>query len=162
MSAALLPQQPDLRAFVVFNELPSGCIAHLVTDDRTLPVLRPGDTVVIDTADCEPTHRDLFVMDYGKGSERPRRVVVEMALRQHTNGTRSFNGWWSHPLYRPRSNEEAAEWAAAGRPMYFSDGPICSESASGMAYLRAAIVGRVIGILEPNFAEPMRQIGEVR
>ena len=160
--SALVPQQPTLRPFIVFDHLPAGCIAHLVTDRWSLPILRPGDTVIIDSADCEPTQRDLFVMDYGKSGDQPRRVVVEMELREHTNGKSEYLGWWSHPLNRPRSNVEAQAWWEARKPIYFSDGPICSENETGMAYLRDAIVGRIVGILEPRSAEPKRIAGEVR
>lgn len=160
MSTVLAPQQPDLRAFIVYDAAPRGWIAHLVTDDATAPILRPGDVALIDPAQRDPIQNELFLIVYGRGQPGERRAIVEMDCRSHFSGTHHFGGWWSHPYNRPRSFEESRRWIEERRRIRFSDGPIDAASPSGMAYLRNMLVGRVVGLLAPSFAEPMRQIGQ--
>jgi hypothetical protein len=44
----------------------------------------------------------------------------------------------------------------------FVDGPYDLEGEKNGDYLPSLLIGRVVGILEPRFAEPMRIAGEVR
>ncbi len=47
---AAAPQQPGLRAFLVYDRAPPDHLPFLVTDDDSAPVLRPGDTVLLSPA----------------------------------------------------------------------------------------------------------------
>lgn len=49
-------RQPDLRALMMFDTLPAGCIAHLVNDAHSMPHIRPGEFVVVDTTDRQVRH----------------------------------------------------------------------------------------------------------
>lgn len=161
MATILAAQQPDLRAFIMYDTAPRGWIPHLITDDEAAPILRPGDVVLIDPTQRDPIHRELFVIDYGRGQPGASRNVVEMKCQDHTDGRREFRGWWSHPYNRPRSRDESRRWIEERRRIRFSDGPIDAGNPDGMLYLRTKLVGRVVGLLSPSFTEPMRQIGNV-
>lgn len=64
MAAPLTPQQPGLRSFIVYNDLPDGCIAFEVPDNKTLPHVRAGEFVVIDPTDCDPAEGELFAITW--------------------------------------------------------------------------------------------------
>ncbi len=53
-----------LRALPTLDALPAGAIAHPVADTTAAPHLLPGDFAVVDTADREPTHGELYVIRY--------------------------------------------------------------------------------------------------
>lgn len=162
--SALVPQQPTLRAFVVFDTLPAGCIPFLVTDERTAPLLRPGDVAVIDTSERSPAEHELSLIRWNDG----RTTIVEAWTQPGRYGC-GPNGemidtrcWYVAAYDRPRTN---AHWCEAieARPLRwgFADGPYATEGPHAGALSRK-LVGRVVGILEPRFAEPMRTAGEVR
>lgn len=154
-------QQPDLRPFIVYDDAPIGCIAFVVADDETAPLLRPGDVVLIDTRDREPSDRDLFVIQWSSG----RRSIVETFLRQvryeqgsDAEAVESF-GWCVGAYSRPRSYAEIIAAARRGsfRPV---DGPYAAEGAMA-GYLQSKLIGRVVGLLQPPLQE-MKRIGRDR
>jgi hypothetical protein len=169
MATVLKPQQPDLRAFIVYDHAPAGCVPYLITNHDSAPLLRPGDVALIDTAQCDPAHGDLFVIEYGKGSPHPQKHVVEVMLRPRRYGCGSdrpgeyYDGvaWYTGAFVRPRSYEEymaRVENGTASNGGCMIDGPV-SDDEEGNAYMRDRPVGRVVGILQAANAEPLRQIG---
>jgi hypothetical protein len=168
-SALPTPQQPELRAFIVYKHLPEGCIAFPITTDDSVPHLRKGDIAVVDTGDREGAERELFVIEYGRTSPRgPTRHVVELFTKQHTgSGGREFLGWWAGAYNRPRSREEfLARAPRTGIVSGFVDGPYAHRDYPHPGdpqadYLPSLLVGRVVGILEPSFEEPKRISGSV-
>ena len=162
---ATLPaiQQPELRAYPCYDRLPRGCVMFPVADDAAWPIFRPGEVVVIDPRQRDPIHGELFVIEYGKGSNDPRRGLVETFLRAGRYGKATPDGyslaefeetscWHTGAYNRPRSAEEGMQWLRAGRRGSFVDGPV-GQDARGLAYMRQRLVGRVIGILQPKFDE---------
>lgn len=163
---ALVPQQPNLRAFVVFDELPAGCIAFPIVNQDSDPLLRPGDVAVIDTNDRRPD-ADLFLIEWGRGNPiGPRRVLVELYPKRGRYGSPAAEGskWYAGAYARPRSHEAALAAIISGdrKCSTFVDGPYDTEDQPNGWYLPSLLIGRVVGILEPRFAEPMRIAGEVR
>lgn len=78
MIPAVQPQ-PEYRALMMFDQLPPGCIAFPCTDESSLPHIRPGEFVVVDTTDRTPRHGELYVIAFGK--ERRHRHIC-MARRR--------------------------------------------------------------------------------
>lgn len=145
--------QPDLRPYVVHTHLPAGCLAHIVRE-ATCPLLHLGETIVVDPNDRTIAAGDLFVMESGRFSPRgPSRSVVE--FKQRTYCIRDDDGefrdapCWSALFY----SEMIPLDGSPSTPIRFSDGPVKLCNAS---YFEDRIVGRIVGILQPGFAEPMR------
>jgi hypothetical protein len=151
-------RQSDLRPFIVYDDAPIGCIPFVVADEETAPLLRPGDVVLIDTRDREPSDRDLFLIQRSSG----RRSIVETFLRpvrywqcRDGEAVESF-GWSVGAFNRPRGSAQIM--AAARRGLFVSvDGPYATEGA-GAAYLQSKLIGRVVGLLQPSLQE-MKRIG---
>lgn len=154
---ATFAQQPGLRSFIVYDRLPSGRTAHLVTDELNAPHLRSGDVAVIDTADRDPAVGELFLIVWTGGSVS----IVETRLQVLRAGS-GPNGeliatacWMVSGSNRPREGESLGEWARAGKSIPWTDGPYATEGPSA-GYLQSKLRGRVVGILEPACAEPLR------
>lgn len=84
MTRARILPQPEYRALVMFDRLPEGCISFLCTDVSSMPHVRPGESVVVDTADREPSAGELFIIKFGEhrsnyhiclASRRPSRCL---------------------------------------------------------------------------------------
>ncbi len=146
-----LPDQPELRAFVSYDRLPANCIAFPITNEDSIPHLRPGDVAVVDPSQRDPVERELFVIEYGR-THRPSRHVVELWTHvQHCLARGEFVGWWSGAYARRQLNRRAA---AVASHFDMIDGPLVGEE--GIAYLKEMLIGRVIGVLEACYEEPRR------
>jgi hypothetical protein len=155
MATLPAPAQPDLRAYIVYDELPAGCISHVVRE-ASCPLLRQGETVVVDPTDRQIATGDLFVIEYGRdGANGPSRKLVE--FRQKTLCVANDEGvfrdqpMWVGLLYgemRPMVS------GLKSRPVRWTDGPC---KVSDPTYFAERLVGRVVGILEASFVEPMRR-----
>ena len=124
------------RAIVSFAALPTNCVAVPVADNASFPHLRVGDIAVVDTTEREPIEHGLFVIEYEGG--RGRQQIVELWTKP--------SGWWNGACRsQPHAHLTIVDAA---------DGPYSGED--GEAYLSSKLRGRVIGVLEPTFAEPKR------
>lgn len=160
MATVLQPQQPDLRAFIVHDRLPAGCIAYPVTDEKNAPHLRPGDIAIVDPSDCLPSTGELFVIEWQSGGTDivetwsqtmkaacgPKGKVIDTVC------------WKVAASARSRSYADTVDRLRRGGFVGWVDGPYPTEGPYAGA-LNRKLRGRVIGILEPAFAEPLRQIG---
>jgi hypothetical protein len=160
MATLTQPQQPGLRAFIAYDRLPEGCIAFPVTDGANAPHLRPGDIAIIDPTDREPQHGELFVIAWASGGIGIRETVSKaMRARCGPNGEIIDTVCWMVAgANRPRSFAEASERLERGAYMGWADGPYATEGPRA-GYLNGLLRGKVVGILEPTYDEPMRQIG---
>jgi len=127
-----------MRAVPVFGELPPGCHAELVADDRSEPILHIGEFAVVDPDQCEPINGAIFRIRYGEPG-RYRREFVQVWRRD--------DGWWTAPYNRPRSLEEAEKLIWERRMLVCKDGPY-PTTGPNVGYLASLLEGRVIGILE--------------
>ncbi|WP_311274809.1 hypothetical protein [Methylobacterium sp. WCS2018Hpa-22] len=147
----------ELRALLVYDALPNGCIAKPVKDGGLAPHLHPGEFAIVDTTDCDPVHGELYFVAWmgraaANGSEDGD---LAQAYRRELNS--DGTAWWVGSMRRQISAEDRAraianhDWSAFG----WSNGPY-KEGA-----LERQIRGRVIGILAPSFEEPRRLTGGV-
>jgi hypothetical protein len=158
MATIAQPQQPDLRAFIVYDHVPVGCTPHLITNNDTAPLLHPGDVVLIDTADRQPAP-ELFLIRWATGALNLVQLYSrELDLLEPDRSTKRAKVWFCAAFNRPRTQ---AAWKACfdkGYAVGMSDGPYRAEG-PGSEYLPSKLVGRVVGILQAANAEPLRQIG---
>lgn len=145
--------QPDLRAYIVYDKLPAGCIAHIVTEG-TCPFIRAGETVVVDTNDREIATGDLFLMESGRQrSAGPVRNIVEFRQRTHriggADGKFRDTLCWTALFYSVMVSFDGSSRQA----IRLTDGPV---KVSSPAYLSDRIIGRVVGLYESTFAEPLK------
>lgn len=131
-----IAQQPDLRAYIVLPRLPEGCLSFIVPDDRAEPHLHAGDIAIIDPDDREPDHGDLFLIEFNGG----RRQVAD--IRRHPHMREAWSACWQMPM---RSID------GASRSMPWHDGPYPTRT------MREKLVGRVVGILQPAYEEPLKE-----
>lgn len=131
------------RAVAVFDTLPTGCIAFMVTDAECAPMLRPGDIAVVDVSDTELEDGDLYLYEYGRGTPRARKQVQQISIGAPLRSSPDRERWFVGPYARPRTEADVKAAANAG-VFTFCDGPFFDE---GLDYLRRGITGRVVGIL---------------
>lgn len=150
-------QQPDLRSFIVCDRLPEACLSYLVADHQNDPHLRPGDVVIIDPEDREPCMGELFLIARADGS----RDIVETWSQQLRAGS-GPNGkmidttcWFVAGSARARTNAEVEDRIEHGAFVGWADGPYATEGPRAGS-LQKRLIGKVVGILEPSFAEPLR------
>lgn len=124
----------------LMGECPEGMGELYADDTSAYPLARPGETVVYDPAQREPTHGALCVLECNNG----RRSLLLTNLRQVEG--KGDPHWWVDPVNRP-PNREALERQMAerlpGDMLHTSDGPFTVE------HLRSKIVGTVVGVLVP-------------
>lgn len=163
MMPAIAPQ-PEYRALMMFDELPPGCIAFPCTNESSLPHIRPGEFVVVDTADRTPRHGELYVIAFG---EHPRQRHICMArkrmARWQLDGPEEpmwhvgaiVNDEWQ----RARSQLMAADlpddrlnMALIGEHVRlgaWTEGPYAGHGTS-WDHLRSCLVGCIIGLYGPK------------
>jgi len=74
-SSCTQAMQPDLRSFIVFDQITAGLGHFEVVDDWNSPHLRAGDVALIDYSDNEPCHGELFVVQW---QSAPDPEIVEV------------------------------------------------------------------------------------
>ena len=163
MSRALAFPQPEYRALMVYDTLPPGCIAHLVTDSHSAPHIRPGEFVVVDTTDRTPRHLETYVIQWMSG----RRSVCEAVSKEFnwSDPTIPRQGWTvgsisglrgkaalaaiKRSLFQSRKTEQSIVM----KGLAWTDGPFRSDD----GYLESKLVGCVIGLYEPSAEGPTRR-----
>ncbi|WP_267426993.1 hypothetical protein [Methylobacterium sp. GC_Met_2] len=123
-------------------ECPEGMGEHYVEDTTAYPLVRPGETVVYDGMQREPTNGALCILQWGGGT----RDVLQTNRRPV--GGWDEEGWFVDPVNRPSNRAMLERRLASGRPglLHSSDGPYTKE------HLRERIVGTVVGVLVPQRA----------
>lgn len=143
----------ELRALLVYNTLPAGCIAKPVTDNHLAPHLREGEFAIVDTTDCDPIHGELFFAAWAgsrnsDGTEKG--ALCEAYRREHTCDGAPFSAW-SVGSMRSRLSPETIDRLIKERrydALGWSNGPY-REGA-----LEQQIRGRVVGVLAASFDGP--------
>ncbi len=145
-------------SLIVYQQLPPDCIAFAVTDEYSLPYLRPGEWAVVDTSDTTPRHGDVYVIQWDGGrqnvcqasisalfpkDEEPRWCVHSM----RTAGPKEFQAFL---------DETEAMRKAGVIPVWrggWSDGWMDTD------HLASKLVGAIVGIYQPDFEGPLRIAG---
>ncbi len=138
-SGAPCVQQPGLRSFIVYSRAPDGTFVREVLDDANEPHLREGDFVAIDPADREPIVGELYLFESTSyRQDDPGRLKIIQATWND-----GWKGWMIAATNRlfdiPSVNGVVME------KIRFFDGPYTDEM------LSQKIIGRVVGIVEPDF-----------
>lgn len=131
-------RQTAAQSFVVFDQLPEGCLLFQVPDDRCEPIFIDGELVVIDPRDSAPEFGSLFLCKYKSAVTQsivemvpsPRGSVMLVSPR------------------RPQSVEEILACAERGFIPALGDGPYELEGPHAW-YLGSIIQGKVIGLYSP-------------
>jgi hypothetical protein len=139
------PQQPGLRAFVIYDEVPEGCIAFEIDGDEVAPHVAAGEFAIVDPADRKPMVGELFLIQWSGGS----RQIIEVAKHPKPQNIVGYDGadYWM------------ACWrmtmvTATGRPcdaIRWGDGPYRTH------HFQERLIGRVIGIHQPDFRYQLRE-----
>lgn len=146
-------QQPGLRAYIVYNELPEGFLSFEVPDSSAEPFLHAGEFVVLDPEDRDPAEGELFVIRWNSGP-RDRLHIVRMeqrSIRFQRDGATVEDGLWFVGAHAPRQTVSLAG-TPIGAPMRHVDGPFPD------AYCRAISLGKVVGIFEPDFRPLLAEV----
>jgi len=152
MTALAIPQ-PEYRALLVFEQIPEGCFAFPCTDEYSLPHIRPGEWVLVDTRDTLPRHGEAYVIQWNSG----RRQICQAHRRQNRSAAPATYHWSVGALANPvgRASVDAAVNAyisgeATMQQLGWSEGPFADDD----RHLRSKLVGVVIGLyaasLEPQ------------
>lgn len=152
MSAGSLATS-ELRALLVYDALPIGCIAKPVIDNHLAPHLREGEFAIVDTTDCDPIHGELFFVAWAgsrnsDGTEKG--ALCEAYQREHTCDGASFSAW-SVGSMRGRLSPETTDRLIKERrydALGWSNGPYRDGA------LEQQIRGRVVGVLAASFKGP--------
>ena len=138
--SAVSPAQ-EYRALELMSQIPEGCALFPVMDEKSDPHLRRGEIAVVDTADREPRHGEVYVIQWSCG----RRCITQLI----GPGFAGFSPpekdhWWTGALTYRQSVPGLGE-------LRMIDGP---RSKSG---IRKALIGRVIGIFQSLAVEARDQ-----
>lgn len=132
------------RAMVVLDELPLGCIAFRVDDNRCEPVIRRGDIVAIDTSDRMPMPDEPYLIEWSNGG----RSVVAAYFTTAPAGSAWHGRLFVGDLFPRQLMNLAGQ--PAGEPIRWGDGPYTFEQ------LAEKMVGRVVGVLlDQRLAQPL-------
>ena len=123
----------EVRALTLLDAVPPACRAMRIDDDRHAPHLRAGEVAIIDPADCDLVHGELFAIGYGRGP------AVMQVIRRTTG---DLTAWWCVSLDDPRTWAECQARINAGSVLRMADGPY------GPGYLEERTLGRVVGLLQ--------------
>jgi hypothetical protein len=139
-------QQPGLRSFIVYDELPAGHVAHVLRGGEADPHIMPGEVAVIDPAQREPAERELFLIQFQarrpEEADRHRRIV---------EARQDFGGWMVAAVAG-----QAVINLATGRPLEGRDRVRLWDGPYPADYLANMLLGSVVGILKTTFEEPRR------
>ena len=121
------------------SECPAGMSEARVTTAEAYPMVRPGETVIADPSQRDPTEGGLFLLQWNNGH---RSVLL---TNYRAAGGTNPPAWWVDPVNRPANREMMERRLASNVGMMFtSDGPYDA------GHLREKIVGAVVGILAPH------------
>lgn len=145
---ALVARPVQHNTLNVYRTLPPNCIAFVVNDHYSLPFIRPGECVVVDTEDKTARVGDIYVIEWSGGRRnlcqaRHSSVVYQReghAPRWNVGSMRTttreeFEAW----LAEPKKRGAIPEWNRA-----WTEGPFTIE------HLESKLVGAVIGLYQPG------------
>lgn len=135
------PMQPGLRSLIIYSAYPGEHLLFEVTDDGMSPHVNRGEFVIVDESDREPMHGELFLIQWSNGNRR----VVEVGLFPKQDCVRpkgeQRGPWWNTYWTNTMENFDGSPW----KSLRWFDGPYPE------AHLAEKLVGRVVGIYQPDF-----------
>ena len=148
MNTPVRKTRPAFRALIQYARLPAGHMTFRVEDDGSDPHLRESEFAVVDTADREVQHGELYVIQYQSGRRTRRIVQVRKSMAQITATGPKQQVWWTCDLAGFRQVTRMAE---GGIPEFrgLSDGPYKLD------HLQGRLLGRVVGFAATALGDPM-------
>ncbi len=131
--------QAEIRALPLYQHLPAGHLAVLVTDAWSAPHLKPGELAIIDVGDRYAVSGELFLIRSPTSGRCAIRELKRDEQIIRPNGEPE-TVWWVRDLAGPRSNAEVEAAIDSGVMLRTSDGPFKAETLDKM------ILGRVAGL----------------
>lgn len=132
----------ETQVFQIFDRVPDGCGLWPVTGNEHAPHLREGEWVLVDFNAREIELGEVYLT---LGYTGPRLGQVNLITKGKVHcGFKERRHFMLVPLNRPALDETGKP--LPGQPLYGADGPYCEF------HLRAVILGRVIGLIEPKAA----------
>lgn len=152
--------QPELRALMVFNDVPPGHMTYEVPDDTFAPHLQQGEFAVIDLSDHEPWDRELFLISFASPRTRAGLAwrIVQMRGKKEFRSPDEAFVLHSEPGSVPATCWTACFWIPPDDPAErcrllragmsgTSNGPYTT------AYAAECLVGRIVGVFVPAVRE---------
>lgn len=130
-----------LRALTMYDHVPGGCILQQVTDDDSAPHLRAGEFAIVDTADTEPQHGEVYVVRCHRPTrwQKPPEEVfyIQQVMVRHR-------------LWPGRDGETfiSFEMQCLNFEPYDEAVQIISPRTMAWPVLKEDLIGRVIGIYQ--------------
>ncbi|MCO5083890.1 MAG: hypothetical protein M9955_19810 [Rhizobiaceae bacterium] len=156
---ALAPA-PEYRALMLFDRLPAGCISFQCKDVGSMPHVRPGEFVVVDTAVRTPIAGELFVIKFGPELGHHRICMVRRGA-----GFGRVDGWrvgavtndlLSAGYQKLRSRTDLTQVEknilhiqAHNAVGAWTEGPY-DDTGKSYEHLCSCLVGQVIGLYQPK------------
>jgi hypothetical protein len=138
VAASPAEPQPQIRAFPIFDDVPSG---HFVwcADDRNEPHLHEGEWVVVDATDRSIAFGELYLILQSKGPRLWQITRVDETKIKIRGSTEPHA--WLQPLAHLRLQADGS--VHKRMPYNLSDGPY------GISDLAPDILGRIVGLIDP-------------
>ena len=172
MTALALPQ-PEYRALMLLDQIPDNCTTFLCTNASSLPHVRPGEVVIVDTSDRQPSSGELFVIRFGEHLRNHHICLVSLRKRISANAADDVKQWHVGAARNAEVRTRIDAIMAMNLPIIernrlmletqinaggWSEGPYNDDPDSvSYQHLCHCLVGRVIGIYEPTFEGPTRE-----
>lgn len=149
--------QPGLRSFIIYDELPAGCISFEIKDAENADHFSAGEFLVVDTSDRKPMHGEMFLVKLHTNRRGDDIRPLECFRRAGMYGNPAASGfaWYLGPTRRHDIKTLGGEVIV--RNTRWVDGPYGSDG-EGFDYLCGKLVGRIIGIYQPDFRQQMQRI----
>lgn len=154
-------RKPEYRALMMFDTLSDGCISFMCMDEYSLPHIRPGEFVVVDTNDRTPRDGEVYVIQWDGG----RRNICQAQISRGAIAKGADERLWVvHSLKNIAGRAAINEWieqatAITARTGVVQQLPGWADGWFNDDHLESKLVGCVIGIYAPAFEEPKRIVG---
>ena len=163
-----LASAPEYRALMMFDRLPAGCISFQCKDVSSMPHVRPGEFVVVDTAVRTPIAGELFVVKFGPELGHHHICMVRRRENIRWCDMSHGSGGWTVGAVSNDAARRAVARMQAERPAGMSDvefnhyfiranlgvgawveGPY-QDAGQSYEHLCSCLVGQVIGLYQPK------------
>ena len=158
---------PEYRALMMYDHLPDGCTSFMCADDYSLPHIRPGEFVVVDTTDRTPRDGEVYVIHWSSGRRNICQARRTKPMQHRSPGETAWKTdrlWTVGSLKRIMGRAAIEGWLEEATEITRRTGviqqfPGWSDGWFGDDHLESKFLGCVIGLYAPAFEEPQRVVG---
>lgn len=154
---ALVTQAVQHNTLNVYRTLPPNCIALTVDDHYSLPFIRPGECVVVDTENKTARVGDIYVIEWMGG----RRNLCQARHSSVVYQREGHAPRWNVGSMRTTTREEFETWLAEPiKPGVISEwNRSWTEGPFTLDHLESKLVGAVIGLYQPSVRQVINNGG---